>query len=328
MTESSRRARVPLVAGVPLAALAFGAILVGSIDAGGGRGRAHAADAEPARSTTTFVSINVLHGGVASGLFGDGDDLERRLPLLIEQLRALDPDVLGVQEASTGLGRGNTAARLATALGLEHVYAPALFGLTALDPVDAVIATLMNFSEGPAILSRFPITASEAYPLPRCGGVFDPRIALRADLETPAGLLAVYSTHLSWGGCQSDALAAIVGARRGALPSVVMGDFNADEEMPAITRLTGRAGFVDVFRLLHPDAPGFTVWQRHDAPERTVRRRVDYVFLVPGTRSGGRVVASRVVLDQPARAADGGTLWPSDHYGVLAEIDLGAEHGL
>jgi len=326
MTERSGAAR--RIAGVRLIALLAGALLLDSIDPRFGCGRALAAAPIPDRTATTFVSINVLHGGVSSGLFGDGAALDRRLSLMIEELRALDADVIGVQEASTGLGRGNTAARLAGALGLEHVYAPALFGLTGLAPVDAALATLMNFSEGPAILSRFPITASEAHPLPRCGGVLDPRVALRAELDTPEGPLSVYSTHLSWGGCQTDALAAIVGARRGALPSVVMGDFNAVEDTPAITRLTGEAGFLDVFRFLHPEAPGFTVWQRHDAPERTVRRRVDYVFLVPGTRNAGRAVASRVVIDEPRRGVDGRTLWPSDHYGVLAEIDLVAEPGL
>ena len=267
-----------------------------------------------------FVTINVLHGGVSSGLFGDGGELEQRLEILTEQLRALDPDVIGVQEASTGFGRGNTAQRLAQALGMTHVYAPALFGLTGVAPIDAAIARLMNFSEGPAVLSRFPIVDSAAHALPRCGGPFDPRVALRADVETPAGRVAVWSTHLSWGGCQSRELAERVLARRGALPAIVMGDFNAVEDMPAIEHLRER-GFVDVFRALHPDEPGWTVWQRHDAPERTVRRRVDFLFLVPGTESAGRPLASRVVLDQPRRS-DGATLWPSDHYGVLADVVL------
>jgi hypothetical protein len=35
-----------------------------------------------------------------------------------------------------------------------------------------------------------------------------------------------------------------------------------------------------------------------------------------------RVRASRVVLDTPGRLANGGVLWPSDHYGVLADLDL------
>jgi hypothetical protein len=36
------------------------------------------------------------------------------------------------------------------------------------------------------------------------------------------------------------------------------------------------------------------------------------------------VLSSRVVLDKPERRRDGSTLWPSDHYGVLADVELGA----
>jgi hypothetical protein len=49
---------------------------------------------------------------------------------------------------------------------------------------------------------------------------------------------------------------------------------------------------------------------------------VDYVLYLPGTRVAGRLVSSQVILDEPGRLADGSRLWPSDHYGVMAAIDL------
>jgi endonuclease/exonuclease/phosphatase family metal-dependent hydrolase len=101
-----------------------------------------------------------------------------------------------------------------------------------------------------------------------------------------------------------------------------MGDFNAVEGSPGIAALTGDAGLVDAFRAANPAAPGLTVWQRLEVPASTVFRRVDYVFVLSGTRVPGRVRASRVVLDRPHRLTDGVTLWPSDHYGVLAELEL------
>ena len=52
----------------------------------------------------------------------------------------------------------------------------------------------------------------------------------------------------------------------------------------------------------------------------TASQRIDYVFLVPGSARPARVVGSRVVLDQPV--GRGRARWPSDHYGVLAEIAL------
>lgn len=117
-------------------------------------------------------------------------------------------------------------------------------------------------------------------------------MVLRADVRTPAGVL----------------------------PALIGGDFNTAESTAAIGALLA-AGFVDAFRAANPTAPGPTVWQRIDAPEPTVFRRVDYVFLFPGTRVGARVVSSRIVLNRPRRRGDR-VLWPSDHYGVFAEVGL------
>jgi endonuclease/exonuclease/phosphatase family metal-dependent hydrolase len=66
------------------------------------------------------------------------------------------------------------------------------------------------------------------------------------------------------------------------------------------------------------------VWQRPDAPVRTVGRRVDFIFVAPNGAPAPRVREGRVVLDTPARRVDGSALWPSDHYGVLAVLDLPA----
>jgi endonuclease/exonuclease/phosphatase family metal-dependent hydrolase len=268
------------------------------------------------------VSINLLHGGVSSGLTGRDWDLDRRLDLVAEELRRLDADLVGVQEASTGRGRGDVAARLASRLGMQHTFAPALFELTPFSGLNRFIAVLMNFREGPAILSRFPIVRSEVRRLPRCGGIFDPRVAIAADVSTPWGELPVFSTHLSWGACQAEDLAEFVLARRRALPGVLMGDFNAVESSPAIRHLVEDGGLVDTFRVVRPDDPGFTVWQRPWSDEPSVSRRVDFVFLVPGLDVAGRVLESRIVLDSPVRLADGDLLWPSDHYGVLAELEI------
>jgi hypothetical protein len=49
---------------------------------------------------------------------------------------------------------------------------------------------------------------------------------------------------------------------------------------------------------------------------------VDFIFVVPNGAPAPRVRTSRVVLDRPARRPDGSTLWPSDHYGVLAELEF------
>ncbi len=71
---------------------------------------------------------------------------------------------------------------------------------------------------------------------------------------------------------------------------------------------------------LRPDDTGATVWQRVEAPAPTASRRVDFMFLVPGTQYTAEVRSSRVVINAPRHLSDGRTLWPSDHYGVLGEM--------
>jgi endonuclease/exonuclease/phosphatase family metal-dependent hydrolase len=274
------------------------------------------ADERPLR----LVTFNVLHGGPWSSFTGDDLHLESRLAMMIEDLRALDPDVVALQESPVTRRRGDVAARIAQALGLGHVHARATERVFPLRLLGRLIVGALGFVEGPAILSRFPITASEVYDLPRCQRWLDPRVALRADLQTPAGAIAVFSTHTSRDDCQTRRVAELAREDNGR-PAVVMGDLNIGEAAPALGAFREH-GFVDLFRAANPSAPGPTVWQRIDAPAPTVFRRVDYVLLRPGGGLQPDVVASRVVLNTPRPHHDGGVLWPSDHYGVFVEVGL------
>lgn len=270
----------------------------------------------------TYVTLNLLHGGFLSGLTGHDEHLEQRLGLVIGELRSLAPDVVGLQEASTSRERGNVAARLAAELGLRYVFAPALFQLSGSQALNDHIASAMNFTEGPAILSRFPIAHWQAHPLPACGRLADPRVLLFAELVTPWGRVGVFSAHISDDRCQSQAVAASVRDSRGPLPVILMGDFNAEEDSPVITALTREGGLVDVFRLANPTESGATVWQGATTSEATARRRIDYLFLQPGTVFMGRILSSRVVADRLGRLPDGTLLRGSDHSAVLATIQV------
>jgi len=280
------------------------------------------ADGPPPSPSIRFVTLNVFHGGPLSGWTGRDGHLETRLDLVAQALRALAPDVVALQEASWSRHRGEVAARLAERLGWNHVYAPSSMRVFGIDWLDRAGAAVMDFAEGPAVLSRFPIVHSESFKLPQCGWRLDPRVLLVADLATPAGALRVFSTHISGHHCQAEAVAALVRERRGDTPGVLMGDFNAVESSPAITALMASSGVIDVFRAAHPDATGFTVYQPVMASERRASRRVDYVFLIPGRAFPGEVTDSRVVIDKPIELTGGRTLWPSDHYGVLADLIL------
>jgi endonuclease/exonuclease/phosphatase family metal-dependent hydrolase len=275
---------------------------------------------DPPGTAVRFVTLNVLHGGPLSGWTGKDSHLEARLDLVSEALRELSPDVVALQEASWSRSRGDVASRLAGRLGLNHAYSPSSMRLFDTSWFNRAAAALMDFSEGPAILSRFPIARSETHKLPRCGRRLDPRVLLFVELVTPAGLLPVFSTHTSGHACHAEAVAALVRERRGDLPGVLMGDLNAVESSTAIKSLLEEAGLVDAFRAKHPEAPGYTVWQPVLVPERRAFRRVDYVLMAPGRIFPGAVVDSRVVVDAPGRLPDGSAIWPSDHYGVLADL--------
>jgi endonuclease/exonuclease/phosphatase family metal-dependent hydrolase len=235
------------------------------------------------------VTYNLLHDGPGSGFFKGSTSLEDRLELAIRELKILDPDVLAVQEASDSRRHGNIAEQLARALGLHVVFAPATEHIFALRPVNNVIVGLLGFKEGPAILSRFPITASQVYELPRCQSWYDPRILLRAELSTASGPRQILSTHTARGDeCQMERVGEIVRDHLGDGPSLLMGDFNTPETSKVLSTLRSEAGFIDAFRLANPEAQGPTVWQRIEAPQSTVSRRVDFILFLNGRTSTAR----------------------------------------
>jgi exonuclease III len=89
-----------------------------------------------------------------------------------------------------------------------------------------------------------------------------------------------------------------------------------------LTRLRDDGGFIDAFRRANPTAEGPTVYQRIHVLESTVSRRVDFIWLLNGEKSSVTVRSSRIVLNRPQPSPDGSVLWPSDHYGVLADLDI------
>jgi endonuclease/exonuclease/phosphatase family metal-dependent hydrolase len=269
------------------------------------------------------ITYNLLHDGAGSGFFTGETRLEERLEMAIRELKVLDPDIIAVQEASESRTHGNVPERLARALGLHVVFEPATEHIFGLWPFDAIVVGIMGFKEGSAILSRFPITASQVYDLPRCKKWLEPRIMLHAEVSTPWGVLQVFSAHTGRGDeCQLERVGEVVRDRLGAGPSLLMGDFNTPETSKVLTTLRNEAGFIDVFRSANPEANGATVWQRITSPESTVSRRVDFVLLLNGRDSITSVRSSHIVLDRPGQSADGTTLWPSDHYGVFAELRI------
>jgi endonuclease/exonuclease/phosphatase family metal-dependent hydrolase len=269
---------------------------------------------------------------VTLNLWGAEPPLEARMRLALDGLRALDADVVALQEVREIRGRlPNQAATLGQELGLAHVFAP------------AVVSAEGEY--GLALLSRFAIAdaAPTRLPHPEAG---DDRILLSARLTTPVGDVWAHSTHLDYrldhGKQREDQVMAIhdVVAAKAApgpqLPQILMGDFNATPDADEIRWLTGmttlggrRVLYQDAWARTHPAEPGGQGWTWASANPFTRRlaflhpdRRIDYIFVTPMRSDGrGTIRSCRVVLDTPG--ADGNHA--SDHYGVLAEIQVTPE---
>jgi len=244
---------------------------------------------------------------------------ERRRPAIAATIAALAPDVVALQEVWGEQGGSDFAAELADGLGYHHAYAARL----SLDGVDF----------GNAVLSRWPITATESTPLPAPPDKDEQRLVLRADVDGPRGPLQVFSTHLNWrfdhSAVRQDQVRtiaeAVAAARPRSYPPIVGGDFNAVPDSDEMRMLTGRAAvpveglvFSDAWEASGDGGPGCT-WSNanpYAVLDLEPDRRIDYVF-VGWPKAGGRghVTSCEVVGTQPV---DG--VVPSDHYGVLAEL--------
>jgi endonuclease/exonuclease/phosphatase family metal-dependent hydrolase len=182
-----------------------------------------------------------------------------------------------------------------------------------------LVRAALGFEEGPAVLSRFPIVSSQATALAACGLGYR-RMVVCARVAAPEGPLDVCSAHTSASPCQHRSLAAVLRRRDAAVPLVLTGDLNAPPDAPGIRGLVRKLGLVDAFATANPGAPGFTVWQAPRESRRSTTRRVDYVLARPARGDALRVAASWIVFHTPDRGPDLRMLWPSDHYGVLADL--------
>lgn len=223
-----------------------------------------------------------------------GIGMDKRLDLrrVAEVIRRERPDLVGLQEIDRGTQRTNRVdqiAELARLTRMHYAFAPNL-----------------NFQGGwygVAILSRFPILASEhARFLHRREA--ERRGYLRVEIEIGGRPLSFVTTHLDY---QHDdnrlyeteqLLRAVAGV---AAPLVVAGDFNDEPAGQSYKLMLSR--FADAWAASGAAGAGPTY--PADAP----RKRIDYIFHAPAGRTRTRrawVVESRA----------------SDHRALVAEIEL------
>jgi endonuclease/exonuclease/phosphatase family metal-dependent hydrolase len=263
------------------------------------------------------VALKVL----SLNLWHDAGPWPARAKRIREWIDRLDPDLVGFQEALEGDGV-DLAAELMAGRGYHLDFAAATPRWLGRD-----------VAFGNAVASRWPIAERAVLALPG-GGDGETRSALSVTVEAPCGPIAFTCTHLNWRfhhghvrERQVLALAEWARARRpkDGFPPVMVGDFNAAPESAEIRFLSGLQSLAgrsvywnDAFAVAGDGGPGLTWSNRNDHAREWLEpdRRIDYVFVGPPRRDGvGQVTDCRVVCDD---VVDG--VWPSDHFGVLAEL--------
>jgi len=258
-------------------------------------------------------------------LWGRYGPWEARLPVIIENLSAINADIIALQEVWEDDER-NQAKEIARALGCP-------------EPVFAANLERDGARSGNAIVSRWPIVRHEVRKLPREGahGAIDDegeeRLCVFAEVEGPRGNIQMFCAHLSWSEDHSAIRQEQVGeicrfvreTRPRVFPALLCGDLNAEPQSDELRMLTGRAAspvpkvvFRDAWEAAGKNDPGYT-WSNDNpfaASSLDLERRLDHVLVGrPKLGGAGHVLAAQLAGDIPV---DG--VWGSDHLAVVAEL--------
>ncbi len=117
----------------------------------------------------------------------------------------------------------------------------------------------------------------------------------------------------------------LAGPLRTDLPVVFVGDFNDEtffQQTATYAHITA-AGFADAWAV-GGSGPGFTCCQQEDLRNATsqLTSRIDLVFFDGHFRFIGVDIVGENPADRLESAAAGGEIWPSDHAGVVARLEL------
>jgi endonuclease/exonuclease/phosphatase family metal-dependent hydrolase len=233
------------------------------------------------------------------------DRWPERQGLVYADMAALQPDLLALQEVVYVLQQD----RLIGAAG-EGTYA-------------AIRGWAGRPEYGNSLLVRAPI-ATDSYERLELGYG---RSAHRVQVALPGGAsLAAAVTHLHHPpeahperDEQTAELVAWLHDAPRADAIVVMGDFNADPLEPAYARMTD-AGFRSAHLEANGTEPAYTWPSGIQAPGMDTEGDpdcLDYIWI----RGAARVVDCRLVFDRPD--PEDATLYPSDHLGLAAHLEIG-----
>jgi endonuclease/exonuclease/phosphatase family metal-dependent hydrolase len=232
------------------------------------------------------------------------DRWPERIPLLLADMAALQPDLIGLQEC------------------VFAVQQDRLLGAAGDGRYESRRGWAGRPEYGNAILGRVPLALGEGERL----DLGRNRCALRVPVTLPSGArLDFVVTHLHHlvpdeAVREEQAIQIAEWLRPDSTPLVVVGDFNAEPSEPAYAVMRDAD-----FRSAHLEANGAepaVTWpsgiQAPGIDDDGEPGCLDYIWV----RGAITVESCRLAFDRPA--VDDPTLYPSDHFGLSARIRLGA----
>lgn len=266
----------------------------------------HGLSFDPRQTRLTVASYNIHAGAGEDNVF----DLERTA----QALKALDADVIGLQEVDVHWDARSewrdTLAELAAKLGMHAGFAP-------IYDFDPPAAGQPRRQYGVGVLSRFPLVRTENHPITRLS-TQDPNPVpapapgfLEAEIDVRGRRVHVYCTHLDYRADPSvraaqvrDTVKILARDRRKHL-QIMTGDFNAEANAPELAGLWTR--LTDSWT-----AAGTTTGGPNTYPAIAANKRIDFVTVGAGLRVLRAEVPAEVPLEQAA----------SDHRPMVADLSF------
>ena len=236
------------------------------------------------------------------------DRWAERLPLILADMAALQPDLLGLQEC------------------VYVMQQDRLIGAAGEGRYGAVRGWAGRPEYGNSLLVREPLVARDIERL----DLGHDRAIHRAVFDIDGAAVLVAVTHLHHLGPdealrdgQARQLLEWLATAPATDAQIVMGDFNADPAEPTVARMRA-AGYRSAYAEANAQDPAVTWPSGLQAPAMDTDGSpecLDYIWV----RGAVRVVSARLAFDRPA--VDDPTLYPSDHLGVATQLELGPEGG-
>lgn len=234
------------------------------------------------------------------------DRWPERLPLLLADMAALQPDLMGLQECVFAVGQD----RLLGAAG-EARYA-----------IHRGWAGRPEYGNSVLVREELDVGVGSVERL----DLGEKRSALRVPVAIDGVDVAFVVTHLHHEPVDEDVrerqareLVAWLADRRAPAGTMVVGDFNA-EPVEAAYRVMVEAGFRSAHAEANGSEPAVTWPSGIQAPGMDTDGDpgcLDYIWLLGPLRA----VACRLAFDRPAVGDP--TLYPSDHLGLVARVRVG-----